>query len=196
MARTVLAGILGGLVCFVMGAVGHMFLDLESRHFRRVSDETAAKTFVDTYAKEPGIYAFPFMVENYQNLGTEQREKEMARVAEEFERGPAAYVIVAPRGEAMMGPTQLGGEALFDCLAGLFAAWIVSQSHPQSTLLKRWAMVMAMAAFGWFTLTGSYGLWYRFDWGFVSDGLFCAFLEWGLAGLVIAILVRPRPAIS
>ena len=57
---------------------------------------------------------------------------------------------------------------------------------------KRWLAVLAMGVFAWFSLSASYGIWYRFPHDFVHDEFYCAVLEWGVAGLAIAAIVR-RP---
>ncbi len=184
--RVLLAGILGGLFVFGGGAISHMFLELESRAIRPVGDERAAGEFLDRHAEDAGIYGTPMM-----NPDAEDMNVEYERINELYKKGPSAFIVVAPRGEDMMGPMQLGGEAVFDVLAALTVAFIVSRLSPQVRLFERWFIVMLFGLAAWATISTSWALWYRFPWLFILDGLYVALIEWALAGLVIAALVRP-----
>jgi hypothetical protein len=194
MLRVIIAGLIGGALLFCGGAFSHMFLELEGRAFRPIKSEEAARTFVDENAAEPGIYGFPFMNPEFANMTPEEQTAEWNRVNERYKAGPAAYVIVAPRGEQMMSGVQLGGEFLFDVVAGLLAAIVASQLSSRCSFFTRWALMVVVGVVGWVSLSTSWALWYRFPWQFILDGLYVVLIEWAAAGLAIALIVRPRAA--
>jgi hypothetical protein len=55
----------------------------------------------------------------------------------------------------------------------------------------RLLMVVLIGVGGWLALSTSMALWYRFPWPFILDQLYAGLIEWGLAGLAIAIIVKP-----
>jgi hypothetical protein len=120
-------------------------------------------------------------------------EAEYKRINELYKKGPAGYLIVAPRGEEMMGTTQLGGEFLGNVIAALFVCVLVANFSPQLTVLSRWLLVVLIGPIGWLTLSLSHGLWYRFPMPFILDGLWVSIAEWAVAGLAIALIVRSSP---
>jgi hypothetical protein len=184
MARVLLAGLAGGAVMFLVGAITHMYLNLESRSFKRLPDEAATKEFIKQQALHPGIYDFPAMAEN-------ASQSEYERVAAAYKEGPAGFVVIAPTGQEMMGPLQLVGEFAADCIAATIAAFIIAHITLASTAFLRWILIVLLAPLSWLTLTLSFMLWYRFPWPFVLDGFLVSLLEWGLAAVAIVNIVRP-----
>lgn len=191
MVRIFIAGILGGVVMFIGGAFSHMFLELESRQFKRLPSESAARDFFTQQALRTGMYSFPEMAENYATMSATEKDADAKRVNDEFKTGPAGMLIVAPTGEDLMGPKQLIGEFAANVTAALLAAFIAAHFTLAATYGRRLLLIVVLAPLSWLTLTLSFTLWYRFPLPFIQDGLFCALIEWSLAGAVIAAIVRP-----
>ena len=84
--------------------------------------------------------------------------------------------------------------ALFLAVA-LIAAFVVSRLHAGTVFGMRWLVVVLIGTAGWFSLSASQAIWYRFYWDFVRDELFCTLLEFSLAGLLIAAIVKPQPEV-
>lgn len=190
MGRVLLAGLLGGLAIFGAGFVDHMIFGWGHRAFLRVKDENALITSIDGLVKLPGIYGVPQLSESYDAMTKPEQTKEIERLAAVYKTGPAAYIIVTPRGEEMMSRRQLGLEALTNVVAATLAAWIVWQASG-SGFCGRWCIVVTIGAITWLCISASQNIWYRFPWPFVRDELFSALFEWALAGVVIAAIVRP-----
>lgn len=188
--RILIASLVGGFLLFTAGAVCHMFLDLESRNIRPTKDESKFHEFLVEQDFPAGMYGYPAMPENASSLSPEEQTKIMSNVFARFKEGPAAYLIVLPKGQDAMGPTQLGGELIADIAAALFASVLVSCLSSSIGLGLRWILVVCLAPLSWFSLTFSYGLWYRFPWSFICDGLIVAIIEWSLAGIAIVMIVN------
>src|SRR5437016_5809024 len=90
----------------------------------------------------------------------------------------------------MMVTAQFGGEIASNIVGALIAARVVSLLVPRSFAL-RGGVVLLMGIFGWLSISASHYLWYRFPGPFVRDELLAAMLEWGVAGLAIAAIVKP-----
>jgi hypothetical protein len=191
MIRIVLAGVIGGIAMFIGGAFSHMFLELESRSFRRLPDEAAMLEFVSGQKMAPGMYAFPEVAENYAKMSAPEQGLEYERINAAFRNGPAGHLIVAPTGEDMMGWKQLGGELIANVLAALLAAFIVAHLSSLTSFARRWLIIVLLGPISWLSLTLSFALWYRFPMTFIQDGLFASLIEWTLAGAVVAAIVRP-----
>jgi hypothetical protein len=192
MVRVLLAGVVAGVLVFAAGAFSHVVLELEGRAFKRVQDEAAVRDLIGKQAPEAGIYSFP-SCHGLESLSGEEQKKEWDRLNEEYKQGPAGTLIVAPTGEDAMGPKQLGLEFLTNVAAALIAAWIVSRTAPGTGFITRWLIVFLLGAFTWLSTSASFAIWYRFPTPFILDGLYAALIESAVAGLAIALIVRPAP---
>lgn len=194
MVRVLIAGIVGGVLVFCGGAFTHMALGLEGRAFSRLAKEEEVRAFFAKQELAPGIYGFPMMKEGYEKLSSVEQAKEWERVSVEYKKGPAAYIIVPPNGEEMMSGKQLGSEFATNVLAALIAAWILACLAPDKTFCWRFGIVLSLGLFTWLSTSASYLIWYRFPAAFILDGLYASLIEWGVAGLAIAAIVRPHAA--
>jgi len=190
MIRVILAGVLGGVLVFCGGAFNHMVLELEGRSMQRAPDEAEMRSYLGPKLK-PGLYGFPSIKDGYKEMSPEDKAKEFDRVNELYKQGPSAFIVIAPTGEDMMGPNQLGGECLSNVLAAFIAAWILTSLAPGTSYSARWFIVLLLGLFTWLSTSASYAIWYRFPWEFILDGLYASLIEWGFAGLLIAAIARP-----
>jgi hypothetical protein len=187
--RIVLAGIVGGVLTFVMGAVNHMALELTDTKIHRLPDEEAFLDALRAQKLAHGIYGFPKPAE-----GQPVTDEAWAELSQRYKAGPNGMLIVGRTGEEPMSAHELGSEAATNVMLCLFAAWIVSRFDPRHGFIVRWLAVVVMGVIGWLSLTASYGIWYRFHSSFVHDELYCSLIETAVAGLAIAAIVRPKPA--
>jgi hypothetical protein len=188
--RIIVGGIVGGILMFVMGAVSHMFLQLQDRTMLTLPDEPAFVEQIKGHNLKPGIYSFP-------EVPTSAHQQDQARLYEEinerYKAGPAGWLIIHPTGEDMMGATQLLAEPVSNIVAALLASWIVSLFAADVGYGRRVGAIIAMAVSGWASISVSHAIWYRFPHAFTHDELFCALLEWSVAGVAIASIVRRPP---
>jgi len=189
--RVLTAGIIGGALVFCAGAFNHMVLKLEGRAFSQFDKDDEVRAFLKARDLKPGLYRFPSIDEKATDM-----TKEGERWNAAYKEGPSGLLVLAPAGEDAMGQPQLVAEFVSNMLAALIAAWIVSNLGTDSSYLWRWATVFSLGLFTWLSTSASFGIWYRFPHEFIHDGLFCALIEWGVAGLVIAALVNPAAPAS
>lgn len=180
--RILVAGIVGGILVFVMGAFEHMALEWGGRTISRIPQDAAFRGHVKEQNLPPAIYMFPEMPK-------ESTAVEQNRFGEQWKAGPSGLLIIAPPGEDVMPPKTLILELSSNIVAALIAAWIVSLLSADRPFLWRWKVVVLMALFGWVSLIASYGIWYHFPWPFIRDDLLCTILEWCVGGAAIAALV-------
>ena len=188
--RIVIAGIVGGFAVCCMGAVNHTVFHFQERTFLKIPESTTFSDNLTARDLKHGLYVFPDMP----TAADQSDSEKMAAVNERYGNGPSGMLLIVHKGPVLMGE-NLGKEFFSNVIAALLASWIVSLIAAEVGFARRWFAVVVMGLFSWISLTASYGIWYRFPHDFVHDELYCALLEWGMAGLVIAAIVR-RPPVS
>src|SRR5262249_34838697 len=159
--RVLVAGVLAGALVFVGGFISHMALELEGRDFKRVEDEAAVREFLGKKVPEAGVLGHPFLGGQDEGRAGRGRQEAWGGLNEEYKKGPAGLLVVAPTGEDAMGPKQLGLELATNVVAALIAAWIVSRTAPGTGFFTRWTIVVLLGAFTWVSTSASFAIWYR-----------------------------------
>jgi len=187
MGRRLLAAIAGGIVVFVWSAVSHMALGLGSAGIRTLPNEERMAQAIRGVVTEPGLYFFPGMDPSRKMTPEEERAW-----TERYRRGPSGLMIVQPGGRDPMEPTQFVVELLADILAAGVAAFLLAGLG--GPLLARAGAVGLLGLFEWADLSVSYWNWYKFPTLYTGAALVEQVVGWTLAGLVMALMLRPRPA--
>jgi hypothetical protein len=190
--RIFLGGVVGGVLVFFVGALCHAGLELQSRTMHPVSDEAGFTEHLKAQQLEPGFYVFPEMP---RDTPKEKQAEVYEQLNARYKAGPAGLMIIAPTGQDMMNGETLFKEFVSNLLAALIVSWVLSLMAVDVGFGRRYVAVVMMGVFAWFSLTASYGIWYRFPHDFVHDELYAVLLEWGVAGLAMAAIVRRRPAV-
>jgi hypothetical protein len=186
--RILIGGIVGGILVFFTGAFNHMVLGLQGRTLHNLPDSASFIDQVKGRDLKPGLYMFPDMP-----TGESGKDPEKYKAANEaYKKGPAGMLLIVPTGQDMMSGETLAKEFATNTVAALIVAWIVSLMSADVGFVRRWLAVFLMGAFAWFSIAASYGIWYRFPHDFIHDEFLCSILEWGVAGLAIAAIVRHR----
>jgi hypothetical protein len=165
-------------------------LELETRTIGVSSSESQLRQLLANQSHSPGLYAFPSLPPEL-----ETAPKAVAEYELEWMKGPSGILLVAPTGEASMGPVQLLGE-LFCNIAACALACLLLISQGNASFVRRCFGFLLLAPVSTLTLTASHVLWYRFPHQFAIDGLWVALVEWSLAGLVMAWILRGRCRVS
>jgi hypothetical protein len=172
MKRIILAALAGGLVLFVWGAVAWMLIPMRESSIRQLPDEKTVIASMQKANAQRGVYFFG---------------------AGPGKTGPQGLFVYTPSVQAMTGG-QLARTLVFDIVAALFVAWLLSRAATASFggrvlfvavaggLIA--AMVVDLPNWNWFAYPLDYTL------GSVADKL----IGWALAGLALAAIVRPRAA--
>ncbi|MCL6482287.1 MAG: hypothetical protein K6U02_11225 [Firmicutes bacterium] len=121
--RILLAGVVGGLVLFVWGAVSHRVLGLGEIGISTIPDEDAVLAAIKENLSAPGFCFFP----GEGMSGAERTEEQIRRWEEKYRTGPVGVLVYDPVGEATLSPARLGNELLLDIAAALVATVVLSQ---------------------------------------------------------------------
>lgn len=188
-ARIFIASFVGGFLVFCMGAVNHTVFHLQERTFLNIPDSPSFSEHLKSRGLPHGLYVFPDMP----TAADQSDPAKMAAIDERYGAGPSGMLLIVHQGKISMGE-NLGKEFFSNVIAALLASWVVSLIAAEVHFIRRWLAVVAMGLFSWFSLAASYGIWYRFPHDFVHDEFWCALIEWGVAGLAIAAIVKRKPA--
>lgn len=185
MVRIVLAAIVGGLLMFVWGAFAHIALPFERAALKPVPNEAAFLTTLANDVPEAGMYAFPWIDQADASLPDQQQAWQ-----QKLGSGPSGLLVYRPHGGEAMSPRQLATEFASNVLAALFGALLLIQLP--GGVVRR---VLSMAAIGlaaWLSVSVSQWNWYGFSTPFLIGDLVDQFGGWLLAGIGMAMLIRPR----
>jgi len=189
--KVLLAAFVGGLFVFVWGAVSHMVLPglLGLGELGTAQDRASEAALLDAMRAAfdgPNVYLIP-------GVGYDSPDKAEVQAFEERQaRGPFAFVVYQPTGQAGMMPKQLALEFLANVLAAFVAAVVLSCTrcaYPTRVLL-----VVLMGVFAWLSLEASYWNWYRFPDEFALFELIDQAGGWLCGGLMIAAMVQGKEA--
>lgn len=186
MNRVVFGGIVGGFVMFVWGALSHMALPIGQMGIEPVRDEAPLIEAMRGSLDQHAIYFFP-------SAGMEGGADEKAAWSANYLRGPVGLIVFQPTGKSPMNAGMLVTELVSNILAAMVAAWILMRVNaPRRT---RIAIVGMLGLFSWLSIEVSYWNWYGFPPDYAFAQLLDAGIGWTLAGLVLAAIARPTPAL-
>ena len=189
MGRRVLAAIAGGVVVFVWSALSHMALGLGTAGISTIPNEERVAQAIRGAITEPGLYFLPGFDTSHKMTAEEQKAW-----TEKYRRGPSGILVIQPGGRDPMMPEQLVVELVADILAAGVAAFILGAIG--GSFLARAMAVGLMGVFEWLDINVSYWNWYRFPTTFTVASLVEQLIGWTLAGLVMALILRPRSGVT
>lgn len=175
--RVLLAGLIGGIVLFLWGAVAHMALPIGEMGMKVASNQEAALAALEASATPgAGVYMLP-------GMSPEEWSNEEARkaFADRAKAAPYAFVIYQPGGNPVnvsMGPS-LVKQFVGDTLVALLVAWLMSLAP--FAFGRRVLIGTVVGIASWLAISVPYWNWYMFPTDFTLGTL----LDVGL-GLLIA----------
>lgn len=189
-SRIIGAGLFGGIVMFIWGALSHMVLPVGDMGMKGLPGEEMIMPAMKFSIQERGFYMFPGMKEG------ELTDEDMEAWTAKYKQGPRGIVVFDPSGGDAMAASQLGAEFGSNVLAAFFAAVILSRvTGPRST---KTLLAMLIGVVGWLSINASYWTWYRFPNLFTVGQLIEQGVGWFLSGAAIALVLgghpKPRPA--
>jgi len=185
MKRTLLAGIVGGIVAFVWSAIVHMTPFTKSLGLSALNEkEDAVLSGLRSDNPAPGLYFFPGM-----DMTKKMSKEEKAAWTAKFKAGPSGLLLLQPKGGEPMEGRQLFMEFISTLLCAIIAATILSTTV--GSIGCRATMVAMMGLFGWLAISVSQWNWYHYPFEFIALDLIDQAIGWFLAGLAMAKLVKP-----
>ncbi len=187
-AKTLIAGVVGGVVLFAWGAVSHMVLGLGETGIKVMPSEDAVLTAMRDNLHEPGVYFFPG-----EGMMTGQPTAEQQkRWEEKYRQGPTGILIYQPQGWEPFDPMQFITELVADIGAALIAAFLLAAAGGLTGMAWRVLFVGAMSLIASADIHVSYWNWYRFPTDYTLGTVADGFIGWLLVGVVLALMIKPR----
>lgn len=178
--RALVAGVLGGIVFFVWGAVAHMALPIGELGMKEASAEDPVLAVMKENLPGAGVYMLPGLTGAQMNDPAAVAAYSAKAVA-----NPYAFIVYQPQGEdaTAMGD-NLAKQAATDVLSAIVVAWVLSLAV--LPFGRRVLAAGAIGLFSWLSVSAPYWNWYRFPTDFTLGNLAEQVVGWLLAGLVIA----------
>jgi len=178
--RVLIAGLLGGIVFFIWGAVAHMALPIGEMGMKDATNEDPVIAALRDNLPGEGVYMVP-------GLSAEKMHDEAAAKAysEKAKANPNAFIVYQPVGRdgMAMGP-NLGIQAASDIASAIIIAWVLSLGA--LGFGKRTMAAGMLGLFSWLTVSAPYWNWYRFTTAFTMGNLLEQVIGWLIAGAAIA----------
>jgi hypothetical protein len=187
MGRRVLAAIAGGVVVFVWSALSHMALGLGTAGISSIPNEDRVTQAIRGGITEPGLYFFPGFDASRKRTPDEEKAW-----TERYRRGPSGILVVQPGGRDPLAPEQFVIELVADILAAGVAAFLLAGMA--GSFVARASAVGLLGVFEWLDINVSYWNWDKFPTTYTLAALVEQLVGWTLAGLVMALILRPRSA--
>lgn len=179
--RVLIAGIIGGILMFIWGAVAHMALGLGNAGLRAPAHEDQVLSSLhEGLGAEPGVYILPW-------LGPEHMGDAAAVKAygEKAQAAPYAWVVYLPQGEDTTKMTpQLLRQWASDTLAALALAFLMGLAA--LSFRQRMGVAIVAALFAWLSTLVPYWNWYRFPTSLTEAALVEQLVGWLIAGAAMA----------
>lgn len=186
MVRLIIAGVLGGIVLFAWSAIFHMAIPFGKGGVKMLPNEEAVMAAFKENVPDAGVYITPAM-----NNMNNPSEEDKAVWAAKYDVGPTGFFVYNPAGRPPQMFRWMGIELASNILGALLVAFIFTLTGA-TTFVGRVTIATVIGIAGWVSINFSYWNWYRFPKEFVIvEGIDQA-VGWLLAGIVIAIVMRPR----
>ena len=184
MIKILLGGVVGGLVIFFWGYVSHMLLPLGEMGVRTIPNEDDLVASIKKDVREPGLYFVPGW-----DMSKSQSQEEMQAHMDKVSKGPYGYMVIYPNGRDPSLGKRLPIELGTNVVCALLAAILVTQLRPG--FIVRVACVTLVGILASIMTLVPYWNWYGFPTDFTLAQIVHHTVGWFLAGLVLALIVRP-----
>ena len=185
--RILLAALAGAIAMFVWTSVAHLATPLAYTGISPMKNERVVlDAMKQGVGEKPGLYYFPWM--------DPKDPKMMDKMRQRMKTDPDGILVYHPAGSIStdMGPLMIK-EFVKEFAQALIAAFLLSLTVLTGYLARAGFVVMIglFAALGQDT---SYWIWYGFPLDYTLAQIVMALGQAVFAGLVIAAILRPKPA--
>ncbi len=187
MNKTLIGGIVGGLVVFIWGAISHMVLPIGTAGIQSLPNEDAVIGAMRSSIAQPGMYMFPWL-----DMKGHPSEADQKAWEERLRTGPTGILVYDADGSEPLSARQLVTELVSNILGALVAGCFLSKIG--GAYWRRVGTVATLGLFAWISIEISYWNWYGFPAAYTMAQAVDQVVGWGLAGLVIAKFVK-APAV-
>jgi hypothetical protein len=184
MVKILVGGVVAGIVIFFWGFVAHMLLPLGEMGLKSLSKEDDLTAAMKKEVREPGLYFVPG-----RDMSKSQSQEEMEAHAAKVAKGPYGFMVIYPNGRDVALAKRLPIEFGTNVVCALLAAILVSLLRPG--FMVRVACVTLVGILASIMTLVPYWNWYGFPTDFTLAQIAENAVGWFLAGLVLALIVRP-----
>ncbi|MEW6510311.1 MAG: hypothetical protein AB1428_05065 [Bacteroidota bacterium] len=188
MKHIIVAGMVGGVILFLWGAIAWMVLPLHDSALKTITNEEAVIAAMKSGMNAKAVYTFPAMP---RPEGT-PAEQDAAREAwmKKYEAGPTGMVIFDPDGTSPMMPTQMVVGLINSILAAMIAAWLLSRSTAAgSGYIARVSFCGALGIFASLVTHTVNWNWMGYPLDYTTGLIADSVVGWVLAGLGIGKVI-------
>jgi hypothetical protein len=186
MRRILIGGVLAGFVIFFWGFVSHMLLPLGEMGLQSIPNEDDLTAAMKKDVREPGLYFVPG-----RDMSKPQSQAEMEAHMAKVTKGPYGFMVIHPNGRDVSLGKRLPIEIGTNVICAILAAILVSQILPG--FVVRVACVTLVGILASIMTLVPYWNWYGYPTDFTLAQIVEHTVGWFLAGLVLALIVRPAP---
>lgn len=189
MVRTIIAGIVAGIVMFMWQGFAHSVLPIGHQGVQEIpaSGEAAVMdALTGALGDNAGLYFYPGTGMDHHPTSKEEH----AAYMEKAKVSPYGIVVYHPAGSSDMNMMRyMGTEALIEIVETLICAFLVAAAGIAG-FFPRVMMVTGIGAVAAITTNGSYANWYGFPMDYTLAAAFMILVGFILAGVVIALIVK------
>jgi hypothetical protein len=189
MGKILLGGVVAGIVVFFWGFVAHMLLPLGEMGLQSIPNEDDLNAAMKKDVREPGLYFVPG-----RDMSKSQSQEEMEAHMAKITKGPYGFMVIYPNGRDASLSKRLPIEFGTNVVCALLAAILVSQLRPG--FIVRVACVTLVGILASIMTLVPYWNWYGFPTDFTLAQIGENTVGWFLAGLALALIVRPSAKVK
>lgn len=186
--KIVIAGIVGGVILFVCGALFHIVTPLGHAGVAAVPQDRELPLIeaMKSMLTERKVYMFPGF--DMDDSGAMEKEPFRSR----HDAGPTGIIVFSPGPGVWTRSRLMLFEFGFNVLEGLIAAFVVAQMAASATWGRRALVVALIGLSGTIASEGSLWNWYLFPTEYFGAYLVMNTVGALIAGFAIAKIVPPR----
>ena len=178
--RVLLAGLIGGVVFFLWGAVAHMALPIGEMGMRAPTNEEAVLAALREGLPAEGAYYLPYLSPD--QMGDEAATRAYSARATS---NPYAWIVYQPQGrDSLQMGSNMALQFASGTLAALLMAWLMGLG--EFGFARRLGIAAALGIFAWLAISVPYWNWYRFPLDLTRANLIEQAVGWVLAGSATA----------
>jgi hypothetical protein len=189
--RIVLAGLVGGVLVFIVSGILHSSTKLAEVGIRSIPNEDLVLLAMRNSMLEAGFYFFP--APNLSPMSKEEKAAEQSRYLARFKQGPTGIVIYKTGGEDLSFGKLLLVQFLIGLAGAFIAAWILGANVSATTYGARVMIIVLIGLFAELYIVLPYWNWYWFPTNYTIGHLIGGVVSWAIAGLAMAAIVK-QPA--
>ncbi|MES2595980.1 MAG: hypothetical protein V4662_11620 [Verrucomicrobiota bacterium] len=192
--KLIIASLLAAIVSFTWGYVSWMVLGWHEAGWYDFKDEKAVAQVVrDNASSGRGIYMLPFVHQPLDIDSPEEQKEKLAAHDKAHEEGPYVYAIVRPGKTELSMPQNLIRSFLRSLIVAILLGALMTQltmSYP-----GRLAFTAAVGAIIGLGSDAQMWIWFELPTRELIVNMTDHFIEWTLAGSVLALFLGTEPTV-